>query len=197
MQEIFKDIEGYYGLYQVSNLGIVRSLDRYVKSKNDSVKLIKGCIRKPWVHPNDGHYSVTLWKNGKPKKVQIHRLVASAFIPNPSNLPCINHKDENPANNCVDNLEWCTVKYNNNYGTAIERRVKTRSKPVYQYTLDDELVNVWPSLSEAGRNGFSAAHIHSVCNGNHHLHTHKGFKWSFKPVEKVKSTTVQLEFDFL
>jgi len=123
MEEIWKDISGYEGLYQVSNLGRVRSLDRlshYIRNGNPEAKLFKGRIMKQ-SHTTDGYLMIYLRKGGKDKYYSVHRLVAQAFIPNPENLPFVNHKDEVKDNNCVDNLEWCTHIYNCNYGTAIER----------------------------------------------------------------------------
>ena len=110
--EEWRDIEGYEGLYQISNLGRVKSFPRPT-TPGGILKTIK---RK------DGYCSIKLSKNGKVKKVLVHRLVAKAFIPNTNNLPIINHKDENPLNNNVDNLEWCDYKYNNNYGTLSKRK---------------------------------------------------------------------------
>lgn len=112
MDEVWKDIEGYEGLYQVSNTGWVRSLN-YRRSGRS--KLLKqGTTKK-------GYKVVELHKNGKGKHSRVHRLVAMTFIPNPNNYKEVNHKDENPANNNVNNLEWCTSEYNNNYGTRTKR----------------------------------------------------------------------------
>ena len=123
MKELWKDIEGYEGLYQVSSLGAIRSLDRYrnrpSKSGNMYIQRYKGKVLKQTL--NDGYFTIYLHKDGVNKFYSVHRLVAKAFIPNPNNLPQVNHKDENKQNNCVENLEWCTAKYNVNYGTAIER----------------------------------------------------------------------------
>ncbi len=113
MNEVWKDIEGYEELYQVSNLGRVKSLNYNKTSKSKILSPRKNKTR---------YLSVCLFKNKKCKAFYIHRLVAQAFIPNPNNYPCINHKDENPNNNNVDNLEWCTHKYNMNYGTKLERQ---------------------------------------------------------------------------
>ncbi|RXM57212.1 NUMOD4 domain-containing protein [Clostridium tetani] len=111
-KEIWEDIEGYEGLYQVSNLGRVKSLNY----KNRGIeKLLKQ------FEDSKGYLKVGLSKNKKSKHLFVHRLVAKAFIPNLNNYPIINHKDENPLNNSINNLEWCTYKYNNNYGTKKER----------------------------------------------------------------------------
>ena len=111
-KEEFRDIPGYEGLYEVSNLGRVRR---------------NGRILKPLKH-RDGYLKIDLNKQGIRKGVYIHRLVGLAFIPNPDNLPCINHKDEDKTNNTVKNLEWCTREYNNNYGTRNERISESQYK---------------------------------------------------------------------
>ena len=110
-EEIWRDIENYEGFYQVSNQGRIKSLDRYVNSKNGSVQLKKGKILKPNID-NGGYLGVSLQFNSKVKFVRIHRLVAITFIPNPNNLPIVLHKDDNPANNNVDNLKWGTHQDN-------------------------------------------------------------------------------------
>lgn len=132
MTEIWKPIKGYEGLYEVSNFGQVRSVDRYVRFGrwgDDQTRLRKSKLLS--LKEDFGHYRVTLFKESKRKLFFVHRLVAEAFIPNPYNLPVINHKDENGHNNRVDNLEWCTVKYNVNYGTSIKRSIQTKIKNGY------------------------------------------------------------------
>ena len=124
MIEEWRPIEGYEGLYEVSNTGQVRSLDRYVKTCYEAYKLHKGKILSPAKDKN-GYLKVHLCCNGKHNIIRVHRLVALTFLPNPDNLPEVNHKDEVKTNNNVDNLEWCDRKYNNNYGTKIERQKKT------------------------------------------------------------------------
>lgn len=117
MKEIWKDIPGYEGLYQVSNLGDIKVLDRIVNCgiKNNKTVIRKSKLLKQRI--NQGYYEVALSKNGKKRFLKVHRLIAITFLPNLNNLPSVNHKDENKLNNCIDNLEWCTIKYNCNYGT--------------------------------------------------------------------------------
>lgn len=149
MKEVWKDIAGYEGLYQVSNFGRVRSLERVVQHMHSGKLTLPSKLKEPSF---DGRYLfVVLSKDGKRKQFSIHRLVAETFIPNPDGLPCVNHKDENKTNNHVDNLEWCTYKYNTHYGTNIERARKKKGKAVNQYDLHGNLVNSWESLAEAER----------------------------------------------
>ena len=120
MKEIWRPIKGYENLYEVSNKGRVRSLTKYCMRFGCRKTLIRGKLLS--IRKNaSGYIMVSLAKKGTKKQVLIHRLVAQAFIPNPNNYPIINHKDENPSNNNVNNLEWCTQKYNVNYGTARSR----------------------------------------------------------------------------
>lgn len=121
MKEIWKDIPEYEGLYQASNLGNIRVLNRVVNSgiKNNNTVIRKGKLLKQRI--NQGYYEVALSKNNKKKFLKVHRLIAITFIPNLNNFPSINHKNENKLNNNVNNLEWCSVKYNCNYGTRNQR----------------------------------------------------------------------------
>lgn len=152
--EIWKDIKGYEGLYQASNLGRVKSFHTNFNSKG----YLKPRLSK------DGYYSVTLYKNGKSKQFKVHRLVAEAFVPNSDNLPQVNHKDENKLNNNVDNLEWCTAKYNINYGEGAKIRMKKikskLSKPVHCIDTDE----IYESAIEAERQT-GIQHISEVCSG--------------------------------
>ena len=180
--ELYAPIKGFEGLYEVSTWGNVRSLDRWIVFKNGKKYFFKGKILKNRKY-NTGYLMIVLYKNGKVKTYSLHRLVAEAFIPNPDNLPCVNHKDEDKTNNYPYNLEWCTVKYNNNYGTRNERAAKAntngkRSKKVYQYNKKGNLIKIWVSASETGRNGFNLSHIVECCNGNRK--THKGYIWSYE-----------------
>ena len=188
MKEIWKDIAGYEGIYAVSNLGRVRSLDRYVQCV-DSVRYYKGRIMKLHKQRN-GYLQVCLRISGKHEQALVHRLVAEAFIPNHGQLPCVNHKDENKENNNADNLEWCTQKYNNHYGEGNKTRCRNArdgainklAKPVLQYSLDGKLLDEYYSAMEAGRqNHCSQAGISNCCNGKQK--TAYGYVWRYKEAE--------------
>lgn len=172
--EIWKDIAGYEGLYQVSNLGNVRSLGRW-RGNGKGVYFQEGQIIKPFKNKR-GYQIVDLRKNGR-KNHYVHRLVAQSFIENPENLPCINHKDESKTNNRVDNLEWCSYVYNNNYGTRNKRMAESKSKKVIQLTLDGKIVREWASTVECGLNGFNKGHVAECCRGERK--THKGYRWVY------------------
>lgn len=174
MEEIWKEIKGYEELYQVSNLGRVKSLDRVISNRNYKGKLLKSSKTK------GGYLQVSLWKENKLKRCYIHRLVAEAFLPNPLNLPCVNHKDENKTNNHVENLEWCSYEYNNRYGTRTEKITKTMNKPVLQLRMDGSLVRVWPSVREVERQlHFNKTSISRCCNKKPHCHSSYHFKWCY------------------
>ena len=166
-EEIWKDIVDYEGLYQISNQGRVKSL-KYGKER----------IMKPG-NNGDGYLFVWLWKNGERKKYKIHRLVAQAFLHNPNNLPQVNHKDEDKTNNKVDNLEWCSSKYNINYGTRNQRCVDKISKPVLKYSKNGELIKEWKSLADVERNlGYFKTNISNCCTGRYN--SAYGFIWKYK-----------------
>ena len=171
----------YEGLYKVSNLGRILSLNYNGTGKPRLLKPGKD---------KDGYLRVMLYKNKKRNWFFVHRLVAFTFLDNPNNLPQVNHKDENKINNFVflnkdgsvdkekSNLEWCTQEYNHNYGTSNERSAKARSKPVLQFSLTGDLIREWESTMECNRNGFNHSHIIDCCNGKRK--THKGFRWEYK-----------------
>lgn len=140
--EIWKDIKGYERLYQVSNLGKIKSL------KRNKEKLLKHGIN------NKGYQVVNLYKNNKGITKKVHRLVAEAFIPNPNNYPIVNHIDENKQNNNIFNLEWCTNEYNLNYGNAKEHRIiasKSKMIPIIQLDMNNNIIAKYDSIREASR----------------------------------------------
>lgn len=178
MEEEWRDIKNYEGLYQVSNLGRVKSLDRTIVGKNGRVFPFKGKVLKPCKMSCD-YEQVILANNGIHKNMLVHRLVAQAFLPNPDNLPQVSHKDETPYHNNVENLEWASAKDNINYG----HRTELASKKVYQYTLDGVLIKEWKSTSECGRNGFRQWSVAACCRGEYKKH--KGYIWRYEPMQPL------------
>ena len=160
-------IDGIPLIYEVSNYGNVRAIEHKTAYKGtDGFAVRKERIKKQQTDKN-GYKRVMLYGKQPFKKfVRVHRLVAIAFIPNPNNLPCVNHKDENKTNNELDNLEWCTTSYNNTYGTRIERVRERTSKKVLKYDLDGNFLERYVSVTDAGRkNNVSPGNIVSVCKG--------------------------------
>lgn len=179
MQEIWKDITEYEGYYQVSNLGNVKSLTRYIKRKSNYTgdMILKGKMLSQ-NKLDSGYRMVHLSKNGVTKPYLVHRLVAQAFIPNPKGLPIINHKDENKSNNCLSNLEWCDTLYNINYGTVNERISANKSTPVIQYSLDGSVVRTYRNARVAGKeNNISINLIYRCCYKK--CCSYKGYVWRF------------------
>lgn len=184
-KEVWKDIEGYEGYYQVSNLGRVRSLDRTVKQQEGFTQNIKGAMKKPYTR-KDGYQSVFLYKNNKGNRQYVHRLVAKAFIPNPKEYEIINHIDEKPNNNHYKNLEWCDHQYNLTYGDKVERvtnsegykrRTQRLRKPIY--VVDKEGNRKWyDSLTSAARElDLDTASITACLKGRNQ--THKGYSYEY------------------
>lgn len=177
MEEIWKDIAGYEGRYQVSNFGRVKSLERRCRTKTYTRKVPE----KIYAQAIDsyGYLIVSLHLDGKKKTRTVHRLVAEAFIPNPNNLKEVNHKDENKKNNAVWNLEWCTVKYNQDYGTRVDRIKRTQSTPIIQCNMNGNEIREWFGMGEMSRQtGFDQGLISKVCNGKRN--SAYGYKWKFK-----------------
>ena len=160
--EEWKDIKGYEGLYQVSSLGRVKNSKDYIK--------------KTLINYKTGYCFIKLSNKSKEKSFYLHRLVAQTFIPNPDNLPCVNHKNEDKTDNRVENLEWCTYQYNNRYSAY---RLGRKGKTVYQYTIDGQLIVSHISVSEAAKKlGFKISHICNCCNGK--IESAYGYKWSYE-----------------
>ena len=170
--EIWKDVKGYEGYYQVSNLGNVRSLDRLVENG----RKYKGQTMQP-TKRSDGRLQVSFRKNGKQKKIKVHRLVAQAFIENALNKPQVNHINEIITDNRVENLEWATCKENINHGTHNERVANSLSKSIEGKNIKNGNILRFKSTREAGRNGFDQGHVAACCRGEQK--THLGFIWKF------------------
>ena len=180
--EIWKTIDGTDEKYSVSNLGNVRRNEHYTKViANGTTAYYKERLLKGY-KDQEGYLVYTLCDaKGKSFAKKGHRLVAEAFIPNPDDLPFVNHKDENRQNNNVDNLEWCTVQYNNNYGTRKEKLRKTSGIRVAQYTTDGKLVKIWNSMSEASQSFGckTTANIRRVCKKIKGRNTYRGYVWRY------------------
>ena len=184
------DGEIYEGLYKVSNLGRILSLNYRNTGKPELMTPTEN---------GHGYLKVELSKNGEYKKCYVHRLIAQTFLPNPENKPCINHKiegDEGKKINMVifnedgsvdeekSTIEWVTYEENNNYATRNERTAKALSKRVLQLSLSGDLIKEWESTRECGRNGFDPGHVCKCCNGK--LKSHKGFRFMYYDDYKEK-----------
>lgn len=171
MDEIWKDVDGFEGLYQVSNMGRVKSFKKWKRAGSPDEYILKNCKN------NRGYHTVTLYRGKERHKFLVHRLVASAFIPNPNDLPHINHMDENIDNNNADNLEWCTPQYNNCYGTARFRQMLTTGTPVKQALINGTVIATYRTTTIAQEiTGISRKEIAACVRG--HLATAGGFIWS-------------------
>lgn len=145
MEEIWRDIKGFEGLYQVSNMGRVKSFRKSKKLCEPEEYILKN------YSANNGYLQVYLYGHKKRKAPLVHRLVAEAFVPNPNNYPHVNHKDENRSNNVADNLEWCTAAYNNEYGTAKIRAAITHGAMVEQYLPNGVFLAKYACVSVASK----------------------------------------------
>lgn len=187
MEEVWKDIMGYEGLYQISNLGRVKSLDRVAKCRN-GIRLVKGKIltlRRSGVILKDGSYylGIILTDNNKNKtNFKIHRLVATHFCinPNPDLFTEVNHIDENKHNNVYSNLEWCDRKTNNHHSLITEKLNELKKKPVLQYTLEGILISEFSGIREAAKAVGLKTHrwISACCKGD--VKQAGGYVWKYK-----------------
>lgn len=194
--EVWKDIKDYEGLYQVSNLGRVKSLKMWNNNKHIKGYIQRDKILKPKLNRNTGYYYVTLYKEkDKARYFTIHRLTAQAFLDNPNCYPCINHIDGNKKNNSIDNLEWCSYKHNSReahrlglsknppiikYWENKFGKEHPASKKVYQINKDTkQIINEFNSVSEASREmGFKASGISGVASG--HRKSYMGYIWVYE-----------------
>lgn len=178
MKEEWRAVPGYEGLYEVSNMGRVRSLDRWVEGNKGTLYFRSGGIRVQNID-HKGYYCVTLTRNAKGIQKKVHRLVAMAFIPNPDNLPMVNHRDECKTNNNVNNLEWCTAMYNSHWGTARERCAWNRTA-VEQYDLDGNYIASYRSIMDAAKAVGISKQCIWLCLNRKGSKTSAGYIWKRK-----------------
>ena len=178
-EEIWKDIPGYEGLYQASNLGKIKSLERIAKKKYRNDRIVKERIMHGTKN-QDGYLKVH-FKNKAlniDKGLFIHRLIAMTFIPNSDNLEQINHKDGNKLNNRVDNLEWCTNLYNQQHAWKNGLHKSTKGKKIRQLDKNNKIIKKWNTITEAGKKlGISASRIGECCKNKNW--TAGGYRWEF------------------
>lgn len=169
--EIWKDIKGYENKYQISNYGRVKSLLNicwHNEKKREKILTIKTTGLYPHIR---------LMNKGIGKNYLIHRLVAETFIPNPNNLPQVNHIDEDKNNNYVLNLEWCDSLYNVNYGLRTKKVKEKLSIKIAQYDLNNNLIKVWDTMNDAIRYYNNNRHICDVCKGKRKMAN--GYIWKY------------------
>ena len=189
--EIWKDIAGFEGFYKVSDKGRIYSVER----KDSRGHRRRGRILNP-KYNRGGYLTVNLCKNGKLKTKNVHRLVAETFLPNPNDLPQVNHRDEVKDNNNVENLEWCDARYNSNHGTRNERMAQAQSKKVIAVNAKTGDVIEFNSTMDAERKGYSQGCVASACRGVYKTnygkligdgHTYRGYKWEYEEAEESES----------
>lgn len=176
-KEVWKSINGYEGLYEVSNLGRVRSVDRIVDGRNG---VVSGKILS-FSDNGTGYKQVCLCKKNIKSTRYVHRLVAEAFIPNPQKLTDVNHKNEHRYDNVVSNLEWCTKEYNQNYNNCpLKRRlalISIRGKGVCSYDKDGNLVKEYLCASDVQNDGYIRRNVVMCCQGKRRICG--GLFWAF------------------
>lgn len=196
MEEIWKDIKGYEGFYQVSNLGRVRSLPRPIR-RGKGVAMSSEKILCCTIDKSTGYRKSVLWRNNTAHRTYVHRLVAEAFIPNNENKPCIDHIDADRTNNIPSNLKWVTYKENNNNPIYTSRNSVSRtgennhirrgiygeenptSKPVVQLNMDGAFVNrYWGAKAIQDELGYASSYITRVCKGK--APAAYGYKWVYE-----------------
>lgn len=200
MDEIWRDIKGYEGIYTISNTGRLRSLDKKVGCAYGATRTFPGRIIELYTKDRYARARLADYK-GNSKLMYIHRLVAKAFIDNPHDLPEVNHIDENKLNNNVNNLEWCDREYNNSYGTRLERQLKNHDykksaikisetkrtvkySGIYQMDLEGNIIAKWKTIKEAVKY-ISASYygISACCRGK--ARTTGGYTWRYADEHRI------------
>lgn len=202
--EIWKDIPGYEGLYQASNYGRIKSIDRYKYFSNgikgNHYRMYKGKILKQFF-TTTGYYMVVLSKNGIETSQKVHQLIARTFIPNPDGYKQINHKDENPLNNHLDNLEWCDAKYNCNYGHHKENHreslISSIGVTIDCYDLYGNLVKTYRCGVDVEKDGFNRRAVYNCCTKKARKTKNHVFRFKGDPftLDNKRSTNRVFKFD--
>ena len=194
MEEIWKDIKGYEGIYQVSNMGRIKSLNRCDSNNH----LLYGKLLKP-EKTIYGYHQITLCKNGKTQKYKIHRLVCTHFLPNPENKPYIDHINCNRTDNRVENLRWVTHKENMNNPLTTQKignaNSRTHKKPIIQFSNNCDYIKLWKSATDIERElGISKVSVGACCKNKPHHLTAGGYKWGYaEDYEKIPFKVFDLE----
>lgn len=176
MEEVWKAVKGYEGLYEVSNSGKVRTLPHTTNGIT-----VPSTELKTSMHKSHRYIRLRLYKNGESKDYMLHRLVAQAFVPNPCNKPQINHIDGDRANNSASNLEWCTQAENNRHAIDMGLQnpwimIQARKKKILQISMSGEVVKEWESMTEAAKAlGLQVSNISHCCKGR--IKSTGGYKW--------------------
>lgn len=177
--EIWKPVVGHEDRYEVSNLGRVRSLSLGRRNKFGPEHV--GRILKPYLSRYGYHVVDLFYDTNKKRHYLVHRLVAAAFIQNPHNLPEVNHKNEQKTDNRVENLEYCTTRYNLTYNNRAKRVGITQGKPIEQLSIDGKIIGTFPSINEASRQiGIPVSIISRIARNEIGCKTIHGFKFRFK-----------------
>lgn len=180
MKEIWRDVSGYEGIYQISNFGNIKRLSYSIIRSNGNKQSWKEKKLNP-TKDSSGYYGIRSCTKitGKRETLRIHRLVAEAFIPNPNNLPCVNHKDGNKLNNKTENLEWCTYKENINH--AFSTGLRQDTKKINQYDLDGNYIATYDSIREAERKTGTKNTGINACLHNKYKKSN-GFMWKYADI---------------
>lgn len=178
-KEIWKDIPGYEGFYQASNLGRVKSVTRIITDKHGILRKLYGTILHQYIGTNK-YYQVNLSVNGKMKTEKVHKLIGLAFLPKENPTYEINHKDENKLNNKANNLEWCSRSYNMLYNDNFKKLYKK----VYKMSLENKFLQSYESLKDAAnKNNCEKSGISACCNGK--IKTYKGYIWKYEKEKNI------------
>ncbi|AVR44797.1 hypothetical protein C7S20_05675 [Christiangramia fulva] len=177
-EEKWEPVKGYEALYEISNIGRVKRLERTFTCSRGIIYHLKEKILSSKPNKTSGYVTVNLSKDGIKTNHSVHRLVAELFVDNPHNNNVVNHKDENRSNNTAENLEWVTHGENIAYNGAFQKGREKVKKKVYQFSLDGALINTYSYAGAVAKDGFTPNAVTQVCLGN--KKSHKGYFWKYE-----------------